>query len=183
MAKKQQTRKRQNRTRTVARVNASEPVTPIVPTGDPLPKAERDDPEFPQRLQELARVIEDNPHLVARREPKKNILQRVVDKASSFLRGPRNSQIIAVPRCNHCGSDRVKIVSTQGVPVNGKRWQRQKYRCADTKCKGHTEHSIVMRGPFGVNVAGDKDEAAKVNITDFRKPAGRQKSQIQFAGG
>lgn len=103
-----------------------------------------------------------------------------MEHADAKCGGP---QIIDVPKCAHCGSDRVKIVSTQGVPVNGKRWQRQKYRCADAKCKGHTDLSVVMRGPFGVNVAGDRDAAARVKLDDHRKPTAKQRSQISFAGG
>lgn len=103
-----------------------------------------------------------------------------MEHADAKCAGP---QIIDVPKCSHCGSDRVKIVSTQGVRIAAKRWQRQKYRCTDPKCKGASNYSIVMRGPFGLTVAGDKDEAAKVKIDDHRKPQARQKSQIQFAGG
>lgn len=92
-------------------------------------------------------------------------------------------QIIAVPVCEHCGSDKVKIVSSQGTPVNGKRWQRQRYKCDDIKCPGHSSLSVVMRGPFGVNVAGDTSEAERVNVADHRKVKTRPRESITFASG
>lgn len=94
----------------------------------------------------------------------------------------RGPQLIDVPKCSHCGSDRVKIVSTQGVRIGSKRWQRQRYRCNDPKCKGNSSLSVVMRGPFGLTVAGDKDAAAMVKLEDHRPAKVRERSQIRFAG-
>lgn len=89
-------------------------------------------------------------------------------------------QVIAAPVCEHCGSTAVKIVSSQGVRVSGKRWQRQRYRCDDAKCEGRKSLTVVMRGPFGVTVAGDKDAAAKVKPD--RKTKAQSRSSIAFAG-
>lgn len=92
-------------------------------------------------------------------------------------------QVIDVPRCSTCKSTSVTIVSTQGVPIAGKRWQRQKYRCKNPKCGGYHNLSIVMRGPYGVTVAGDKADAAKVKIDDHRPgPAPKRRSTVHFAG-
>lgn len=91
-------------------------------------------------------------------------------------------QVIAAPVCEHCGSTSVKIVSSQGVRVSGKRWQRQRYRCNNQKCEGHKSLTVVMRGPFGVTVAGDKDQAAKIDPKDHRK-AKVGRGTIAFANG
>ena len=98
---------------------------------------------------------------------------------------PCGPQILDVPKCKHCGSMKVKAATTQGVRVSGRRWLRTKYRCDDSKCAGRTDLSVVMKpdkrgAPL---VAGDTDQAAKVDLTVYRKPAAKPRGSITFASG
>lgn len=103
-------------------------------------------------------------------------------------------QVIPLPRCRHCGSDRVKVAKTGGVYMNGRRYVQRMYRCCDPdnpKCKGagravggDGDLTPVFIGPFGVMVSGKVTaDAAKVNFEEHRPKRTKPRSDIRFASG